>query len=290
MNRTFLPNYNFEITLLGGQAFSWDYDPLTEIFTGFTQENFVKVKRDPKNPDYVFWQTYPEKDNWQWLSGYLRADVDYENIIKNISKDEHIKKAVEHYKGLRLLKQDFRDAVIGYLCSPTKTIVGIRQCVRLMRDRYGEEVIVDGEKTKLFPRIERLAQADLADILQCKVGFRGQNIKLAAERLANSDVSLEIHEMQTDQALETLKSFRGIGDKVADCIAVYSLSRDELTPFDVWGMRVLQKYYDVDANIKYDKMRAWVKDYFGDKASWAGQYLFEYIRLVDSKKNEKFNN
>ncbi|MCA9382572.1 hypothetical protein KC660_04165, partial [Candidatus Dojkabacteria bacterium] len=41
-NRTEVKNYNFPITLLGGQAFVWDFHD--GEFTGVTKDTLIKLK------------------------------------------------------------------------------------------------------------------------------------------------------------------------------------------------------------------------------------------------------
>lgn len=287
MNRTYLPNYNLLITLLGGQSFGWDFDG--EWFYGFTIDCAAKIKREG---DDILWQTYPIKDNYEWLSKYLRLDVDYNNILNQVSKDQHVKAAIEAYPGLRLLKQNFEETLLSFLCSPTKSIVGIRQCTRLMAEKYGEKVKIFKQNNNvnvlekevlLFPKASRLAEVEVEDLLKCKVGFRATNIISAARAFAVEKKFENIELLTTEETLELLKSCRGIGDKVADCIAVYGLAKDEITPFDVWGKRFATNYYGLSEKAKYDELRQWFKNYFNGYAAWGGQFLFEYIRKSNGR-------
>ena len=43
------------------------------------------------------------------LKEILALDIDYEEILSSISKDEHIKACIQAYPGLRVMKQDFFD-------------------------------------------------------------------------------------------------------------------------------------------------------------------------------------
>ena len=95
MNKTNLPNYNLKTTLLGGQAFNFDFIPVDKdenCFWGFTQDRVIKLK---KNDDTLYWQTYPENDDIDFLKRYLRLDVDYKDILKKIQKDYYIKSAIK---------------------------------------------------------------------------------------------------------------------------------------------------------------------------------------------------
>jgi N-glycosylase/DNA lyase len=277
--------YNFNITLLGGQSFGWDYTD--GWYHGFTTERYIKLKQEGGS---IYWQTYPEKDDIYWLKDYLAFDEDYGEIIKTFPKDDYLEKAIKNYEGLHILRQPLEDTVIGFLTSATKSIKGIRYSIRLMAEKFGESVIVDGEEKKLFPKLEVINHVEKEDLLDCKVGFRAQYIKNAAAKFIDSDEFLNItniDERDTELVRRELKSIKGVGDKIADCILVYGMKRDEVTPFDLWGQRFVRQYYGLSEKAKYNDMREWSKEYLGDYAGWAGQYLFEYIRNIDSQKTSK---
>lgn len=273
MNRTPIEQYDLSATLMSGQAFVWHL--VDGWFVGGTLNRAVKMRQEEGN---LIWQTYPQNDDWDWLSTYLRLDVDYQEILNKISLDENIRTAISRFPDLRLLRQDFEEALISFLCSPMKSIVGIRQCNLLMSEKFGEKVDVDGSSISLLPAIERLAEVDLQDLLTCKVCFRGRNIIEASKYLLKTGLSDQIQSMTENEARTELLKIRGVGDKVADCGLVYGLGHDNVTPLDVWMWRVARDMYGHDESMRYDQIRRWFADYFDGYASWAAQFLFEYIR------------
>jgi N-glycosylase/DNA lyase len=277
MNKLYLPNFNLYATLLGGQAFSWNY--INGEFVGTTSSRVIKVKRDG---DDIYWQTYPKKDDWECFSKYFRLDENYQEILSKYPKDKYIQKAVEKFGDVRILKQEFNDALVGYLCSSNKNIKGIRMCIQNLSNRFGEEVEVDGEKYKLFPKIERLSEAEIPELLETKIGFRAKYVKDASVRYVQGELE-GIEKDRYEDAKARLIQLRGIGDKVADCILLYSLKHDQILPLDVWGKRIVSQYYNLDPKMKYADMQNWVKDYFNGVGGWAGQSLFEYIRGFEEK-------
>lgn len=74
-----------------------------------------------------------------------------------------------------------------------------------------------------------------------------------------------------------LLSLPGIGEKVADCILLYSGLDRSAFPIDRWVKRVIETLYfkrETDVN----SIREFARDYFGDIAGIAQQYLFYYAR------------
>jgi N-glycosylase/DNA lyase len=275
MNRIPLDNYNLGTTLLGGQGFVWDYYPAEDTYIGKMQKSAVKLKYDGK---HLYWQTYPEKDNWAYVEKYLRLDDDYSKVLATIAKDDHVKVAIHKYPGMRLIKQDLEEALLGFLASPQKSITLIRRSIRDFSEKYGRKVDVDGEKVSLFPETAVVASLSEDDIRQFGFGFRAKNILEAAKTLSKTDYVKKFEKLNEADAREELKKFRGIGDKVADCILVYSLGHDNAAPLDVWGLRIAHDLYGIDPKLKYEEKRKWIADYFEGYAAWAWQFLFEYVR------------
>ncbi len=277
LNKLSLPDYNLEMTLLGGQAFNWDFNG--EYYYGFTGDKVIKIKTlHSTSQQKIYWQTYPENDNLNFLKSYLRLDVNYPYILKKIQKDRYVKTAIKKYPDLRLLNQDFEETLLSFIISTNNNIKSIRKYIRLLSKRFGKSINVNGEKYYLFPKTEVIAEAKLEDLLSCSLGFRAKYLKGVAKYLLESNLSKKIYKLKEEEARTELKKIRGVGDKITDCVLVFALGFDNVTPLDVWGKRVLTKYYKLNPKMKYDEMRKWINTYFEGYGAWAGQFLFEYIR------------
>lgn len=277
MNQISLKQYDLNMTLLGGQAFNWDFDPNEQCYWGFTQDKIIRFK---KEKDRLFWQTYPENNSHSFIKSYLRLNVDYSKIIKKIQKDKYIKAAIKHNPGIRLLKQDFDQTLLSFLISSNNNIRSIRKIVRSLCNKFGKEVNISRNKFYLFPDTKTIAEAKPESLLECKLGFRAKYLKAAAKHILETNLDKKIHYMNEQNARNSLINISGVGDKIADCILVFSLGFDNITPLDVWGKRFLTKYYKLSPKMKYVDMRGWVDNYFEGYAGWAGQFLYEYIRSL----------
>ena len=84
----------------------------------------------------------------------------------------------------------------------------------------------------------------------------------------------------------------GIGNKVADCIMLFSLEKLEAFPLDTWMLKILQKYYsdNFDVNKKnipknrYENIHQDVLNHFGKYAGYSQQFLFKMERDLNEKK------
>ena len=273
MNKLPLPHYDLNMTLLGGQSFAWDFED--GFYWGFAKDKIAKLK---KENDSLIWQTYPEKDDFEFVKNYLRLDVNYQKIIKKIQKDNYIKSAIKKYPDLRLLKQDFEETLLSFLVSTNNNIKSIRKIIRSMNRKFGKAIKINERKIFLFPKTEIIADAKLEDLLECKLGFRAKYLKGAAKHLTEKDLPKKIGKMAETDARNSLLEIKGVGEKIADCVLVFGLCFDNVTPLDVWEKRAFTKFYKLNPKMKYENMQIWAGNYFEGYAGWAGQFLYEHIR------------
>ena len=97
-----------------------------------------------------------------------------------------------------------------------------------------------------------------------------------------------LREASYADALEALTALPGVGDKVANCVMLFSLEKMEAFPIDVWVDRALRDWYldrlnangaEASGKITKKGMRPWAQGYFESYAGYANQYLFHDRRL-----------
>jgi N-glycosylase/DNA lyase len=88
--------------------------------------------------------------------------------------------------------------------------------------------------------------------------------------------------LEYQEALTELLKFPGVGDKVANCVLLFSMDKLQAFPVDVWIKRVLRENYlnESDESIPDNKLRDWAQNRFGEFAGYANQYLFHQRRLI----------
>jgi N-glycosylase/DNA lyase len=271
VNKLYLKNFNWELNLLGGQTFSWKYEK--DAYIGSTMDKIVILK--PLD-DYVLWQTYPENDDWEFLENYFRLKTDYDHILSEVLKDNHVLLANSVVPGIRLLKQEFKQTLISFLASPRKNIKSIRTSIRKMTEALGPDIRIPGlGKQYMFPSMETISKNSISRLSEFGFGYRSRSIKEASVVLCTKNYEKVLTDPDHEVVERYLKSFYGVGDKITDCVMVYSLGSDSITPLDVWGMRILSEIYKVDKNLRYSEMSNYMSGLFGKYTSWAGQILFE---------------
>ncbi|MGD0637537.1 MAG: DNA glycosylase [Nitrososphaerales archaeon] len=295
--------FNLRYTLESGQSFRWQEKG--EWWVGVMSGGVVKLKQEGAALVCV---TSSDALNSHAVYDYLGLGSDLERILASIMKDGTITEAVQKFYGLRLMKQEVWECLVSFAIATNSNIPRIRGMVSNLCDRLGDRVEFEGTVHSLFPTADRVAQAELPDLVACGLGYRAKFVKSIAESVSLGRVNLDelrLHDYAKARELliEDLpgrKTLMGIGPKVADCVLLFSCDKDSAFPIDVWIARVLDGYYPhlFDGDLKerlastvsgktslslatYDRLSASARAYFGVFAGYAQQYLFHYERMRD---------
>ncbi len=228
---------DIELSAFCGQAFRW-----TKTDEGFIKGT-VRGKTaliEKTDEGYLFHMCSKEEFENVWLS-YFDLETDYHEICEKISPDENIKKAVEMYYGIRILRQEPWEALCSFIISQNNNIPRISGIIDRLCRTFGEE----NEKGEFsFPTYEKISTLTLEDLAPLKAGFRNKYILDAAQKLKNKEIDLKkIYEMSMDEAREELMKIKGVGPKVAECTLLYGFSKKEAFPVDVWVKRIITELY-----------------------------------------------
>ena len=94
----------------------------------------------------------------------------------------------------------------------------------------------------------------------------------------------------------------GVGNKVADCVLLFSLDKLEAFPIDIWIRRIVQRHYAnhfdtellkrLETSISqktYNRIGTFAREYFGKQAGYAQEYLFHFGRTTFVRKSSEKN-
>ena len=73
-------------------------------------------------------------------------------------------------------------------------------------------------------------------------------------------------------------SLKGVGDKVADCVLLFSFKKYEAFPVDVWIKRGIEELYFNGKIATPKKAAEFARGHFGPYAGYAQEYLYHYLR------------
>lgn len=269
-----MKDFNPFHTFLCGQCFRWNYDG-QRFWTGTALGRFMRLEWDGEVCTFFDMSQQEFVDKWV---NYFDLNTDYSLIKKTLAKkDESLKNAVSYGYGIRLLRQDLWEMVLSFIISQNNGIPRIKGIIEALSKSYGGKINSEYE-AYAFPEFSVLANTSLQDLNGSRAGYRSKYILSTAQRLSESPSLLsELTNLPSQEAREILLSFTGIGEKVADCILLYSGLDRAAFPIDRWVKRVMEElYFRKDTGVK--EIRDFSRSYFGDLAGISQQYLFYYAR------------
>ena len=166
------------------------------------------------------------------------------------------------------MRQDPWEALCSFIISQNNNIPRIKKIIASLCALLGEEI---SEGVYDFPTPESIARVGASGLAPIKAGFRAAYIADAAEKVATGKLDLNsLYHVSLEDAVTALCTIKGVGPKVAGCVALFGLGHMDSFPIDVWIKRVIEKYYDKDFTPKV----------FGEYAGIAQQYLFYHERYL----------
>ncbi len=289
---------------------------------------FGKVLYITQRENHIEFYPATEEEFLQLWCHYFDLNTDYAAIKEKLSEDRVMKEAIRYAEGIRLLNQDPWETLISFILSQTNRIPKIKNAIAAISQAYGKPILLQADRDfpltgnpsyYRFPAHEEMKQATEEELMNLKVGFRAkyivdaiakaQDLGLLSARpfessilssntdsssrqsahSSNLDYSAESSNfLPTGELKERLQRIHGIGDKVSDCILLYSWGCREVFPIDVWVKRVMEHFYFEGKEVKREDIGALAREKFGLLAGFAQQYLFFYAREMRiSVKNDK---
>ena len=166
--------------------------------------------------------------------------------------------------------------------------------VNAIRREYGQPLILadkNGSPETLysFPSVDELLEKATEQDLRekCGLGYRSKYILETLQSLKEKGGESHLQELRqiSDpwEVQSKLCEFCGVGRKVADCVALFSLQQTDAIPVDVHVWNIARRDYDPDnhlAKIKsltpttYKQVGDVFRKRFPSKAGWAHSLLF----------------
>ena len=263
-----LKDFNIKEILECGQCFRFtELEEMKYSIRALGREMTVQQEGDRLTLYGCTGQEYEAK--WRH---YFDMDRDYSAIKAKISCGDSIMTAAVGYAGgIRLLNQEPYECLLSFIISQNNNIPRIKGIIAAMSDKYG----TDGN----FPTLQQLSGVTEEELFALKMGFRNKYIYDGVHRLLSGEVALDkLYAMPCDEAREELKKIKGVGNKVADCVLLFSLGHREVFPVDVWVRRVVSELYFDGEEQSLNTIGDFARDKWGELAGYAQQYLFYYAR------------
>ncbi len=281
VNSVFLPVgfIDLEATFDGGQAFRW-WRQHDGTYRGVVGRRVVIVS---EADDGLLIGADDGKDASglsHTFSDYLGQDQDIEGFRTRFADDPCLGPALRGYSGLRVLRQDPWECLFSFICSSTSNIPRIKLNVGAVAEILGFSIGSESRDVT-FPEPEAVAECGEQFLRDLGLGFRAKYLIPAAEAVASGQLNLsDLREASYADARNALTELHGVGEKIADCVLAFSLDKPESFIVDRHILRALHRWYDLPEKASLTYAADWARDYFGDHAALANQYMFHRERLA----------
>ena len=281
-------NFDPVISINSGQVFLWE--KYGNSWYGIHGDHVIKFTMTADGRSEF--SSFPEVALCQY--DIFRLDDDICKILDQISQDPFVHNLVGLYPGLRLMRQEPHQCLFSFLCASNTNIPMIRRMLNLLTKKFGNRVQVDGKDFFTFPSATSIYRASVSELRSCSLGYRIKSVKAAADLIVNCKLSFDgLKKASYEQARQELLQIYGIGNKIADCILLFSLEKLDAFPIDVWIARALAHHYawlysrkfsDKITNRQYQLLSDVARKHFGKYAGYAQQYIYYHMRQDAGKK------
>ena len=273
-------DFNLKYTLESGQSFRWNR--VEDAYYGVVEGRIFKLSVSEAGQQGITLSvessaTEDTSELTAFLRHYLDIARDVPKILAAVDNDAYIHRALQKLWGMRILNQELWETIASFILSQNNNVPRIRGIIRRLSERFGQKLTLDSYVDYSFPTALALAEAKSDELLACGTGYRADYLKGAAQAVVSGELSLpQLQRLPYLEAKRELMQRKGIGEKVADCICLFSLGHLEALPVDVWIKRIFETlYFRRQATPR--EIREFAQNYFGDGVGYAQQYLFHYV-------------
>ena len=285
--------FDLQSTLESGQSYLWwradgqDYEDDEQYggdaryLTTMRVDGESAVVRVCKRENTLHWESTVDAD--PILRDRLRLGDDLPAIRAATPDDDLLPDAFETYRGMRLVRDPPFGSLISFICSAQMHVTRIHGMQQSLREAFGTPIEFDGETHHAYPTPEQLAGATEAELRELSLGYRAPYVKRSAEMVADGEADpADARDLVYEDARSALTEFVGVGEKVADCILLFSLGFLEAVPLDTWIRKTIAEYYPDCKKDNYADTSAAIRERLGGEyAGYAQTYVFHYLRNRD---------
>ncbi|HLD18857.1 MAG TPA: DNA glycosylase [Candidatus Nanoarchaeia archaeon] len=281
MEKMFARNFSLEPTLESGQIFR--FKKINDWYFITAKNRLFKIRQNGIKIEF-------DGADKKFITHFFALDEKYDKIISAINKDEIINAAIEDNYGLRIMRQDPWECAVSFLISQNSNIPRITKNIHSLCEGHGKELRLDDQSSCTFPSPKDIA--DSKKLSKFGLGYRQAYLKELATK-TNRESLRKLENLPFEEALERITELPGIGDKVGQCVLLFSLNHYTAFPVDVWIEKAMKQLYNLDKSLSSKHIQSLGRTYFGKYAGYAQQFIYHYSRnnryLFEEVENEANN-
>ena len=260
-------------TLFSGQAFRWYKKG--DWYYGYINNVFIRLR---KKNNFIEYENSQKIIFESEIKNYFDLDNDYSNIFLELN-DKNASLAFQSYDGMKVLNQDPWECLISFIISAWSNVPKISKSINELCLELGDKQVVGSETGYIFPSPNIISNVNENYLRKFALGYRSKYV-LATSKMLNNNLNLiyDLFNYEYDNALNELLKFPGVGDKVANCVLIYSLKKSFAFPVDLWVERILVDDYKLEKKVPLVKKRKWAQNHFGKYSGIIQHFLFHYKR------------
>uniref|UniRef100_A0AAV1TN01 DNA-(apurinic or apyrimidinic site) lyase n=1 Tax=Peronospora matthiolae TaxID=2874970 RepID=A0AAV1TN01_9STRA len=254
------------------------------------------------------------------LSHYFRLDMDAELLYDRwTARADRMSASISRLRGLRIVRQDPVECLFAFICSSNNNIARIQTMVDKLRATYGDLIYEgDGYCLYAFPPVDTLAvKCEETTLRALGFGYRAAFVVKTAKQLQELGGASYLHSIRDEKVVhlneeqelkpqlsrtrhkepsgalqgdittsyhayqDDLMVFAGVGRKVADCVALFSLEKLEAIPVDTHVWQIACRELDATLSDRksitpsvYRMVGDLFRTRFAPQAGWAHSILF----------------
>ncbi len=257
-----VPDFNLEATLESGQVFGFEKIECG-IYEGFILGSLVRLRQEG-NRLKIDSLDVPERE----VIHFFHLDFDMAPVYELLSEDPRLNAVNQRFKGLRIIRQNFWEALACFIISSNNNIKRIQKIRRNLVAEFSCPSLQ-------FPSVDRIAGSSEEKLRVLGLGYRAPFLLNTARMIAlNPELLSSMQSQSYAEAKMKLLELPGVGKKVADCVLLFGVQKYEAFPVDTWITKVVRKLYFRNRKIAEHKIQKFGQNRWKQYAGYIQQYLF----------------
>lgn len=221
-----------------------DYEPSSLYYNVIAYDHRLYMEQKCDRKVVLYCSEYDFNNIWKHYfdleslvdTGFEKKDLyqEVEDLISD-SQDEFLIKCAEYSRGIRILNQNPWETLLSFILSQQNNIPRIKKMI---------ENLCNDKPNYHFPTPYDILCLSDERLNKLGLGYRKDYI-VETSKFINLELIdlLELRLLDTNQIIDILKKLPGVGDKIANCVALFAYHKLDAFPIDVWIKRVIDKVY-----------------------------------------------